>query len=240
MSQKVSCVSFKFFKKFYKKQNMFEISPMRDTIFKNIYSNMSKILSQDVQTELRRKRFRQAKKFLRPLPRRSNLHKYPILKWFASSARRRDYLWSLHPKEMIRAIWIGWIISLIPMYGLQMAVAFVACFIFRANALFAMALQWITNPLTIPPILISQYFFGNRILKIFFDIETIGLKTFEVFRENEFWTGLKTLASDVNRFDLIFSTLFGGGVLSIIGASVSVLVYKFYKSRHALKLYTDK
>ena len=102
----------------------------------------------EAQKQARYRRIRYLKRILRPMPRRYNLHKYPILKWFAASARKRDYLWSLRDSNMIRAIYIGWFIAFIPVYGLQMILAFVFCFLLKANCLVAMALQWITNPLT--------------------------------------------------------------------------------------------
>lgn len=178
-------------------------------------------------------RIRRLKKLLRPMPRRSNLHKYPILKWFAASARKRDYLWRMHPSEMIRAFYIGWIIALIPMYGLQMAAAFVACFFMRANCIVAMLLQWITNPLTIGPILVGQYFFGDWLLRTFFGFKSIDNSFAEVFRREEFWTAIKQMATGENVVQIVVATLFGGFVISIIGATLTTAFYKYslYKNR---------
>ena len=79
----------------------------------------------DSATALRYARIRRVKKLLRPMPRRTNLHKYPVIKWFANYARKCSYIWSFKRANVISAIYLGWIIALIPMYGLQMLTAFI-------------------------------------------------------------------------------------------------------------------
>ena len=41
-----------------------------------------------------RQRRRRIRRWLKPLPRRASIHRYPILNRFADFARRRPYLWS--------------------------------------------------------------------------------------------------------------------------------------------------
>src|SRR5690606_15820056 len=43
---------------------------------------------------LQRERAARVKRVLRWMPRRATIHRYPILKWFAASARQRPYLWT--------------------------------------------------------------------------------------------------------------------------------------------------
>ena len=54
---------------------------------------MNSTESQEAQ-ELRFKRIRRLKRWMRPLPRRSNIHNYPVLKLFAETAYKRAHLWS--------------------------------------------------------------------------------------------------------------------------------------------------
>jgi uncharacterized protein (DUF2062 family) len=97
----------------------------------------------------RRSRMR---RWLRPLPRHSNVHRYPVIKWFAGQARRRPYLWSFKYAQVVPAIYVGSVISLLPIYGVQILVALGAALLLRANLTVLVALQFITNPLTVVPI----------------------------------------------------------------------------------------
>ena len=54
--------------------------------------------------EIRFKRIRRLKKWMRPLPRRSNIHRYPVLKWFSKFAYERSYLWSFRSKTIVPAL----------------------------------------------------------------------------------------------------------------------------------------
>jgi len=186
------------------------------------------------QINQRRARIRRLKKFLRPLPRRANLHRYPVLKWFASAARKRDYLWSLHYGDMVRAFYIGWIIALIPMYGLQMAAAFVASFFLRANCIIAMALQWITNPLTIPPIIVGQYFLGDWVMRRFFGAAGIDNSFVDKIRNTEFWTAVSEMASGHNVAHIVEGTLLGGFIIAIVGAVITHAVYHLCAKRRKI------
>ena len=57
--------------------------------------------------ELRFKRIRRLKKWMRPLPRRSNIHRYPVLKWFSKFAYDRSYLWSFRSRTIVPALFLG-------------------------------------------------------------------------------------------------------------------------------------
>ena len=85
--------------------------------------------------EARFKRIRRLKKFLRPLPRRSNVHRYPILKWFADTAYQRSFLWSFKGGPIQAALFWGIWISMLPIVGIQMIVVFFVSLFVRANFL---------------------------------------------------------------------------------------------------------
>ncbi len=95
-------------------------------------------------------RIRRAKQILRPLPRRTNLHRWPILKWFAATARKRPYLWSFRVREVSMAIYLGSVIAFLPIYGFQLGVAFAIALLVRANLPVIIGMQLITNPVTAP------------------------------------------------------------------------------------------
>ena len=114
-------------------------------------------------------RIRIVKRILRWLPRRANVHRYPVLKWFPNAARRRAYLWSFKTAEVTPALYAGWILSLLPLYGMQFLLAILAAFVLRANLPFLIGLQSLTNPLTIGPTYFVTYQFGRVLLS------TVGL-----------------------------------------------------------------
>ena len=112
------------------------------------------------ERELRFKRIRRLKRWMRPLPRRSNIHKYPVLKWFASTAYKRSYLWSFKGNSIKPAVFWGLIVSFSPLVGIQMLVVFFLALFLRANLPLIVALQWISNPLTMGPIYFADYKIG--------------------------------------------------------------------------------
>jgi len=113
---------------------------------------------------LRRTRLR---RLLRPLPRRSNLHRYPVIKWFAERARRHPFLWSFKRAQVIPALYVGSVISLAPVYGIQIVLAFAAALIFRANLTVMVALQFLTNPFTVVPIYAATGWLGATLMRYF-------------------------------------------------------------------------
>ena len=86
------------------------------------------------EKEAKFRRIRRLKKWMRPLPRRSNVHRYPVLKWFSKTAYERSYLWSFKGNAMIPALFWGIWIAMLPIVGIQMAVAFFVALIVRGPA----------------------------------------------------------------------------------------------------------
>lgn len=121
--------------------------------------------------ETRSRRIRRVKRWLRPLPRRSNIHRYPILWRFAEGARKRIYLWSFRADNAVPALYAGFIIALMPLYGIQIPIALCLALILRANLPILVGLQMLSNPLTIPPFWLAAYQVGSSVLSI------VGVKT---------------------------------------------------------------
>lgn len=112
----------------------------------------------DLQWRQRRRRIRS---WLKPLPRRSNVRRYPVIKWFAEFAHKRPYLWSFKNAPVVRAIYIGSLLTYMPSYGIQILLAFAAALLGRANLTVMVGLQMINNPLTLGPIYLSTYSIGT-------------------------------------------------------------------------------
>jgi uncharacterized protein len=125
------------------------------------------------------------KRFLRWMPRRANIHRYPGLKWTAEAAKKRMYLWSLRYRSVAPALYAGSIISFLPIMGIQIPVAFFFALILRANLPIMIALQFITNWVTAVPIYYTCYEIGRLILKLLgFYVENIDMQALREFFGN--------------------------------------------------------
>lgn len=105
------------------------------------------------------------KRWLRPLPRRANLSRYPVIRHFADAARNNPHLWSFRVPSVRRAIYAGAVIGFLPIYGLQLLFALGVSILLRANLAVACAFQLITNPLTVGPIYYTTYRIGIWVIQ---------------------------------------------------------------------------
>ena len=172
--------------------------------------------------EARFRRIRRLKKWMRPLPRRSNIHRYPVLKWFAKTAYARSYLWSFKGNAMVQALFWGIWIAMLPIVGIQMIVVFLLALIVRANLPLIVALQWISNPFTMAPIYFADYEIGLLILKLF-GVEYGRNKLLTA----EFdWSSIE-FADLWELVDTLPPMMVGG---SVVGISLGVLAVFLYKA----------
>lgn len=112
------------------------------------------------------RRIRRVKRWLRPLPRRTNIHRYPILKLFSQAARKRIYLWSFRVENAVPAIYAGSILTLMPLYGIQVPSAFLLALLLRANLPILVGLQIVSNPITVLPMWFAAYQIGRNFLSV--------------------------------------------------------------------------
>ena len=166
-------------------------------------------------------RIRRLKKWMRPVPRRSNVHRYPILKWFSKTAYERSYLWSFRSKAILPASFLGTWVALLPIVGIQMLVVFFIALWARANLPVIVALQWISTPITMGPIYYADYKIGMAL----FGLLGIRHEPSNLLSAQTEWSTLEF--SDL--LDLIdtFPPMFLGG--SILGISLGVLAVFLYK-----------
>ncbi len=174
------------------------------------------------ELEDRRRRIRRVKKWMRPMPRRSNVHRYPVLKWFAGTARRHSYLWSFRTKEMRAAIFVGLIVALMPLVGLQMLIVFFLALWFRANLPVIVALQWISNPLTMGPIYYADYKIGMAIMELL----GVAPEPNPIMQSDFDWAHFK-LKDIVDLLDTFPSMLLGGCTLGIFVGFLTASSYKW-------------
>ncbi|MEZ5275172.1 MAG: DUF2062 domain-containing protein [Opitutaceae bacterium] len=99
------------------------------------------------------------------MPRRTNIHRYPILKLFSAQARKRPYLWSFRQAEVSVACYAGAVMAFLPTYGFQIPLALLAAVAFRANLPVMIAIQFITNPVTIAPLYLTTLKVGEWLIQ---------------------------------------------------------------------------
>ena len=166
------------------------------------------------------RRIRRVKKWLRPLPRRTNIHSYPILRFFAEAARKQTYIWSFRVENAVPAIYAGSILTLMPLYGIQIPSAFLLALLLRANLPILVGLQVVSNPLTILPIWFADYQIGQMILSV------IGLRVDPLNRE-EVRLLLDNLAATFS------VTSLGAIVMGIFFGLIASFTYRIVANRTA-------
>lgn len=173
------------------------------------------------EKELRFKRIRRLKRWMRPLPRRSNVHKYPVLKWFSATAYKRSYLWSFKGDAIKPALFWGMVVSFSPLVGFQMLIVFFLALLLRANLPLIVALQWISNPFTMGPIYYADYKIGRILL----DLAGYKVKKNPLLSPDYDWAHFKfrDLLELLDTFPPMF---LGGAVLGVFFGVVSVFLYK--------------
>jgi uncharacterized protein (DUF2062 family) len=173
----------------------------------------------------RRERIARVKRILRWMPRRSNVHRYPVLKWFAKAALKRSYLWSFRVRAAVPALYAGCILSLLPIYGIQLPAAVGLAFLIRANLPILFSLQFITNPITVLPAYFTSYQVGKVVLALFGisgpHVNMAEMKAFlDTIRAGDLGVNLKYLAT------LWSITCLGSLILGIFLATVAAAIYK--------------
>lgn len=109
-------------------------------------------------------RIRRIRQMLRFMPRRAVLHNYPLVGRFAEAARKRAFLWSFRYEHLRAALYAGSILSLLPVMGLQLPLAFVLSLLLRTNFMVLGGLQFITNPFTAAPIYYATHELGAYVI----------------------------------------------------------------------------
>lgn len=67
------------------------------------------------------------------------------------------------PESIARGVTIGLIIAMTPTVGIQMALVVIIHTICRANRLAGIAMAWLTNPITVPPVYWFDYWLGSQV-----------------------------------------------------------------------------
>lgn len=97
-------------------------------------------------------------------PSKEKLKEYKILKIFGNFIHD-PHLWHFNRYSVSKAFAVGLFIAWIPV-PCQMALAALGSILFNANLSISVALVWITNPITMPPLFLFSYILGAKILNL--------------------------------------------------------------------------
>ena len=97
-------------------------------------------------------------------PNKEKIKEYKILKIFGNFIHEPN-LWHFNRNSVSKAFAVGLFVAWIPL-PLQMALAAFGAIIFNANLSLSVALVWLTNPITMPPLCFFAYVLGAKILHL--------------------------------------------------------------------------
>lgn len=104
-------------------------------------------------------------KWLKPkIPTQQEIKKHRWFKWATPLFKHPEY-WSFSGQPLCRGVFLGIFLAFVPL-PIQMVLAILFGLWLRANLILAVALVWITNPLTMPPIYYLCYRVGKWIMHI--------------------------------------------------------------------------
>lgn len=124
------------------------------------------------------------------LPSDESLREHTLLRPVRHLLQRPE-IWHLHRRSVAGACFVGGFVAFIPL-PLQMLIAAGFAIIGRVNLPISVALVWMTNPLTIPPMFYFAYSLGGWLLGIDPTIHGAGEMSWEWIREQA-WLVLKPL-----------------------------------------------
>lgn len=101
---------------------------------------------------------------LKPLPRRASLARLKVPERLKALARTSWFMWSFKRGPLLRAIYFGSILALLPLMGIQLFLSVLVCALVRANLPVTAAIQFITNPFTAIPVYGFTYWVGYVVL----------------------------------------------------------------------------
>lgn len=100
--------------------------------------------------------------FKRFMPSHTTVKEHKHLQIFGDVLHEPD-LWHINRRSMAGAFAVGLFFAWVPI-PLQMVMAAAAAIVFRTNLALSVALVWITNPLTIPPMFYFAYLVGTWVI----------------------------------------------------------------------------
>ncbi|MEJ2622807.1 MAG: DUF2062 domain-containing protein [Candidatus Thiodiazotropha sp.] len=150
----------------------------------------------------------------RLLPHHNHVRNHKHLRVFGDLLQDGN-LWHLNRHSVSGAFAVGLFMAFVP-FPFQMVLAAAAAIFFRVNLPLSVALVWITNPITIPP----MFYFAYRI-GVLMTGETAALEPFHFSLE---W--LQSVGSEI-LIPLILGSLVCATISSIVGYSLILWIWRW-------------
>ena len=171
--------------------------------------------------EFKTKRFRLLKKFLRYLPSKTSLGKTFIFKrWGKSLLNKYPYLWSFSYSSMKSAYYAGWILTFLPVMGIQIPLAILLALIFKGNIMVLIAIQMISNPLTVGFLWTFEYHLGKFLLS-FLPIQ------YQLLTQSSAIESLQHVTKGVTFIKATLAICLGGVICGLVCAKISCILHKY-------------
>ena len=155
------------------------------------------------------------RQILRYLPTPAQLRENRLLKPVAHLLHNPE-LWHLNRRSAAGAVFIGLFSAFIPI-PTQMVLAAVLALLFRCNLPISVALVWITNPITIPPMFYFAYRLGAWLLDMQISVGAIDLSIGWI------WDNLGTIG-----YPLLFGSFVCAWVSGVTGFVVTRVVWRLH------------
>lgn len=156
------------------------------------------------------------KKFLRRyLPNPKQIRELPALRPLGRWLQEPE-LWHLHRRSVAGAAFIGLFCAFLPI-PFQMVVAASLAVISRCNLPISVALVWITNPITIPPMFYFAYRLGVWLLDMELAVDAVELN----------WEWLSQNAGIIG-YPLVFGSLVCGWVSGVTAMVLSRIAWRWH------------
>ena len=178
--------------------------------------------------EWKQKRFHTLKKWLRYLPTRASLKRHFLFQKFGRFfLDKYPELWSFAYGPMKSAYYAGWILTFMPVMGIQIPLAILLAVCFKANVMILIALQMISNPFTIGFLWPMEYHVGKLFLYLLPTQDQVLTQT----------TIAQTIAHTGRGASFVKATVaicLGGLILGLICAKISCIIHKRILKRTSL------
>ena len=151
----------------------------------------------------------------RYLPTPAQLRKNKLLRPVAHLLVNNE-LWHMNRRSVAGAVFIGLFSAFMPIPTQMVLAAFLAI-AFRCNVPISVALVWITNPITIPPMFYFSYRLGAWLLDMQLSADSIDLSV------SWLWENLGTIG-----YPLLFGCFVCGWVSGVTGFVITRVVWRWH------------
>jgi uncharacterized protein (DUF2062 family) len=154
--------------------------------------------------------------FQQMLPHHDKVKKHQHLKIFGNLLHDAN-LWHLNRHSVSGGVAVGLFMAFVPL-PFQMVMAAAAAIIFRVNLPISVALVWITNPITIPPMFFFAYLVGTWVIGTPPDAEPfqLSMEWIESGGLNDIW------------LPLLVGSLICASVCALVGYTLAIWIWRWH------------